>query len=117
MEFAATGNPRNSIAQFRDVLVVAGTDQPGLQRMLRGLILIYTFLANFKVDLRMRFFRIWACAAFAFAAKSISQRHTLGIHPSYWPKIRNPIRDSFSLPLNENQLPSLSEIFTTPIFT
>ena len=27
------------------------------------------FLANFKVDPRMRFFRIWACAAVAFAAK------------------------------------------------
>ena len=49
--------------------------------------------------------------------KSINQRHTSGIHPSCWPKIRDPIRDSFSLPLNEAQLPSLSEIFTTPIFT
>ena len=48
--------------------------------------------------------------------KSISQRHTSGIHPSCWPKVRDPIRDSFSLPLNETQLPSLSEIFTTPIF-
>ena len=28
------GNPRNSIAQFRDVLVVAGRGQPGLPRML-----------------------------------------------------------------------------------
>ena len=48
---------------------------------------------------------------------SMSQKHTSGIHPSCWPKVRDPIRDSFSLPLNETQLPSLSEIFTTPIFT
>ena len=34
MEFAATVNSRNSIAQFRDVFVVAGRGQPGLPRML-----------------------------------------------------------------------------------
>ena len=49
--------------------------------------------------------------------KSINQRYISGIHSSCWPKVRDPIRDSFSLPLNETQLPSLSEIFTTPIFT
>ena len=49
--------------------------------------------------------------------KSINQRHISGIHLSCWPKIRDPIRDSFSLLLNETQLPSLSAIFTTPIFT
>ena len=47
--------------------------------------------------------------------KNISQRQTSEIHISYWPKIRDPIWDSFSLPMNEIQLPSLSEIFTTPI--
>ena len=49
--------------------------------------------------------------------KNISQRYISGIHPSCWPKIRDPIRDSFSLSLSETQFPSLSEIFTTPIFT
>ena len=60
-------------------------------------------------DMGLRFCRV--------CGKSISQRHTSGIHSSYWPKIRDPVRDSFSLPLNETQLPSLSEIFITPIFT
>ena len=60
-------------------------------------------------DMGLRCYRI--------CGKSISQRHTSGIHLSYWRKIRDPIRDSFSLLLNETQLPSLSEIFTTPIFT
>ena len=48
--------------------------------------------------------------------KSINQRYISGIHLSYWPKIRDPIRDSFSLSLNEIQLPSLSEIFTILVF-
>ena len=74
------------------------------------------FLANFKVDLRIRFFRIWACAAVAFAAKILVKDILREFIPRIGRKIGDPIRDSFSLPLNETQLPSLSEIFTTPIF-